>query len=98
MNLKIPMAMGWAMSRIPDDDGDGFSDAQELADGTNPKSRFSCASCPFSFDVDDSQAAQPLTDGLLVIRHLFGFSGDALTAGAVAVWPAEGPQRILQFF
>ena len=84
MNLKIPMAMGWAMSRIPDDDGDGFSDAQELADGTNPKSRFSCASCAFSFDVDESQAAQPLTDGLLVIRHLFGFSGDALTAGAVA--------------
>ena len=28
--------------------------------------------------------AQPLTDGLLVIRHLFGFSGDALTSGAVA--------------
>ena len=68
----------------PDDDGDGFSDAQELADGTNPKSRFSCALCAFSFDVDESQAAQPLTDGLLVIRHLFGFSGDALTAGAVA--------------
>ena len=67
----------------PDDDGDGFSDVQELADGTNPKSRFSCALCPFSFDVDDSQVAQPLTDGLLVIRHLFGFSGDALTAGAV---------------
>ena len=65
----------------PDDDGDGFSDAQELADGTNPKSRFSCALCSFSFDVDESQAAQPLTDGLLVIRHLFGFSGDALTAG-----------------
>ena len=68
----------------PDDDGDGFSDAQELADGTNPKSRFSCPSCAFSFDVDESQTAQPLTDGLLVIRHLFGFSGDALTAGAVA--------------
>ena len=68
----------------PDDDDDGFSDAQELADGTNPKSRFSCPSCAFSFDVDESQAAQPLTDGLLVIRHLFGFSGDALTAGAVA--------------
>ncbi|MDA8950993.1 hypothetical protein N9H70_10105 [Pseudomonadales bacterium] len=28
--------------------------------------------------------AQPLTDGLLVIRHLFGFSGDALTSGAVS--------------
>ena len=68
----------------PDDDDDGFSDAQELADGTNPKSRFSCPSCAFSFDVDESQATQPLNDGLLVIRYLFGFSGDALTAGAVA--------------
>ena len=28
--------------------------------------------------------AQPLTDGLLVIRHLFGFSGESLTSGAVA--------------
>ena len=68
----------------PDDDGDGFSDAEELVDGTNPKNRFSCKSGCFSFDIDESQAAQPLTDGLLVIRHLFGFSGDALTAGAVA--------------
>ena len=25
-----------------------------------------------------------LTDGLLVIRHLFGFSGESLTSGAVA--------------
>ena len=68
----------------PDDDGDGFSDAEELVDGTNPKNRFSCKSGCFSFDIDESQAAQPLTDGLLVIRHLFGFSGSALTAGAVA--------------
>ena len=67
-----------------DDDGDGFSDAEELVDGTNPKNRFSCKSGCFSFDIDESQAAQPLTDGLLVIRHLFGFSGSALTAGAVA--------------
>ena len=68
----------------PDDDGDGFSDAEELVDGTNPKNRFSCKSGCFSFDIDESQAAQPLTDGLLVIRHLFGFSGSALTAGAIA--------------
>ena len=25
-----------------------------------------------------------MTDGLLVIRHLFGFSGDSLTSGAVS--------------
>ena len=38
----------------------------------------------FSFDIDESLEAQPLTDGLLVIRHLFGFSGDSLTSGAVS--------------
>ena len=67
-----------------DDDNDGFSDEQEELDGTNPKSRFSCKSGCFSFDVDESLEAQPLTDGLLVIRHLFGFSGDSLTSGAVS--------------
>ena len=67
-----------------DDDNDGFSDDQEELDGTNPKSRFSCKSGCFSFDVDENLEAQPLTDGLLVIRHLFGFSGDSLTSGAVA--------------
>ena len=39
-----------------DDDGDGFSDEQELADGTDPLSRFSCSSgCGPSesiFDID----------------------------------------------
>ena len=68
----------------PDDDNDGFTDAEELADGTNPLSRFSCRTGCFSFDVDENLEAQPLTDGLLVIRHLFGFSGDSLTSGAVS--------------
>ena len=65
-------------------DADGVSDEQEALDGTNPLSRFSCKSGCFSFDVDESLKAQPLTDGLLVIRHLFGFSGDSLTSGAVS--------------
>ena len=68
----------------PDDDDDGFTDEEELADGTNPLSRFSCKSGCFSFDVDENLEAQPLTDGLLVIRHLFGFSGDSLISGAVS--------------
>jgi hypothetical protein len=67
-----------------DDDDDNFTDEQELVDGTNPLSRFSCRSGCFSFDVDENLEAQPLTDGLLVIRHLFGFSGDSLTSGAVS--------------
>jgi len=67
-----------------DDDGDGFSDEQEAIDGTDPLSRFSCRAGCFSFDVDESLQAQALTDGLLVIRHLFGFSGVSLTSGALS--------------
>ncbi|MBT4590820.1 MAG: hypothetical protein HOC55_02180, partial [Porticoccaceae bacterium] len=71
---------------VADCDGDGFTDEEELADGTNPLSRFSCRTgCFLSFDVDENLEAQPLTDGLLVIRHLFGFSGDALISDAVTV-------------
>ncbi|MDB2707125.1 hypothetical protein N9Z30_05485 [Pseudomonadales bacterium] len=73
-----------------DDDNDGFSDEAEATDGTDPLNRFSCKTGCFSFDVDESQAAQPLTDGLLVIRHLFGFSGSALTAGAIADLAGRG--------
>ena len=65
-----------------DDDGDGFSDEQEVIDGTNPLSRFSCRSGCFSFDIDESSNAKALSDGLLVIRHLFGFSGTSLVSGA----------------
>lgn len=67
-----------------DDDNDGFTDEEELADGPIPLSRFSCKTGCFSFDVDANLEAQPLIDGLLVIRHLFGFSGESLRSGAVS--------------
>ena len=67
-----------------DDDGDGFTDEEELVDDTNPLSRFSCRSGCFSFDIDENNQAKALTDGLLVIRHLFGFTGDALATGAIS--------------
>ena len=65
-----------------DDDGDGFSDAQEEIDGTDSLNKFSCQAGCFSFDIDDNLGTAPLTDGLLVIRHLFGFTGDTLIASA----------------
>ena len=69
-----------------DDDNDGYSDEQEATDGTAPLNPFSCSQGCFSFDIDATEklAADALTDGLLVIRHLFGFSGDALIAGATS--------------
>jgi hypothetical protein len=36
-----------------------------------------------TLDIDGNNLVQPLTDGLLVLRYLFGFSGTPLTAGAV---------------
>ena len=64
-----------------DDDDDGFLDQEEVAQGTDPLSAYSCPAGCFSFDVDENQEAKALIDGLLVMRHLFGFSGAALTSG-----------------
>jgi Ca2+-binding RTX toxin-like protein len=41
------------------------------------------------FDIDGNGELDPLTDGLLVLRHLFGFSGSSLTDGAIA----DGAER-----
>ena len=40
-------------------------------------------------DIDGDEEAKALTDGLLLIRYLFGFSGNSLTSGAVG----EGAKR-----
>ena len=37
-----------------------------------------------TLDIDGNGSVAPLTDGLLVLRRLFGFSGGSLTSGAVA--------------
>ncbi len=38
---------------------------------------------PRSIDIDGDGAVLPLTDGLLVLRSTFGFTGAVLTTGAV---------------
>jgi hypothetical protein len=65
-----------------DDDNDGISDEQELLDGTDPLSILSCLNC-FSWDADADTKAEALSDGLLLIRYLFGFTGQSLVSGAV---------------
>ena len=42
------------------------------------------AGADFDLDIDEDKTSEALTDGLLIIRHMFGFSGEALTAGAVS--------------
>ncbi len=34
-------------------------------------------------DVDDNDAVEPLSDGVMILRFLFGLSGSAITDGAV---------------
>lgn len=66
-----------------DDDNDGVSDEQELLDGTDPLDAFSCLECYSVVDLDADGQVKPLTDGLIFIRYLFGFTGESLTAGAI---------------
>jgi hypothetical protein len=66
-----------------DDDNDGFSDEQELIDGTDPLSKFSCREGCASLDLDGSEKYDALTDGLLLLRGMFGLDGSALVAGAI---------------
>ncbi|MGB1343494.1 MAG: hypothetical protein ACPHAN_08615 [Pseudomonadales bacterium] len=76
-----------------DDDGDGWPDADERTDETNPLSNFSCRSGCYGFDIDQNGVVDALTDGLLMLRYLFGFEGNALVTGALAntgaSWGAE---------
>lgn len=67
-----------------DDDGDGFSDSEEIAQGTDPLSAFSCPEGCANLDIDGSGNYDALTDGLLLLRGLFGLTDSALTNGAVA--------------
>ncbi len=38
---------------------------------------------PTALDVDEDGTVTPLTDGLIILRQLFGFEGDSLVAGAL---------------
>ena len=77
-----------------DDDNDGVSDEQEFVDGTNPLDGASCSQCSSLFDVDGDGEVRALTDGLIIIRYLFGFTGDSLTSGALGSGASRTTQEI----
>ena len=54
---------------------------------------------PVDLDVDDSGESQALTDGLLIIRFLAGFTGQALVQDAIDTASAQrtDPQEIVDF-
>lgn len=47
------------------------------------------------YDVDGDDETRALTDGLLIIRYLFGFEGDALTSGATGAGSTLSTAEIL---
>ena len=44
----------------------------------------------FALDLDDDGRVEALSDGLLAIRYLFGFTGDSLVVGATGARSNEG--------
>ena len=52
----------------------------------------------FTLDVDADGKTEPLTDGLLIIRHLFDFEGETLTSSAVGSDATRSnPQQIKDY-
>jgi hypothetical protein len=42
-----------------------------------------CGGTYTGYDIDFNGSVEPLTDGLLILRYLFGFTGSSLTLGAL---------------
>ena len=58
-----------------DQDGDGITNLEEFLAGTPPSG---------SIDIDGNSRYDALTDGLLLLRGMFGLADSALVSGAVA--------------
>ena len=49
-------------------------------------------------DIDGDGESKALTDGLLLIRYLFGFTGDSLTGGAVGEGAARSTSEEIEAY
>lgn len=65
-----------ASDATSDQDNDGATALEEFLAGTVPSGAM--------LDIDGNGTVDALTDGLLVLRYLFGLTGDSLIAGVVA--------------
>lgn len=67
----------------PQNPNDAYSDQD--SDGKNALAEYTQGSAPSgSLDIDGDRQHDALTDGLLIIRFLFGLTEDALTSGAIS--------------
>ena len=58
-----------------DRDNDGYTALEEFINGTVPSG---------SIDIDGNERYDALTDGLLILRSMFGLDGSSLTTGTAA--------------
>ncbi len=92
-NIALPAVKGRAVG-FADLDGDQDLDAFIAANGLNVALRHD----PFAggaqgFDVDGNGAVDALTDGIIIIRYMFGIRGAALIQSAIAPdATADGPE------
>ena len=52
----------------------------------------------FDLDIDSDGQTGALTDGLLILRHLFGFSGSTLTSGATGLGASRSSPEVVRDF
>lgn len=60
-----------------DNDHDGVNNVNEYLNNSDPNEPY------FTWDIDGSGSVQPLSDGILVLRYLFGFTGETLINSAI---------------
>ena len=77
---------------------DSTGDEQANSDTTKDFNEATCSANCFSFDIDQSASLSALTDGLLVIRYLFGFTGYNLVANGLDTSATrKSPTEITQY-
>jgi hypothetical protein len=82
-NDGMPNAWEIKYGLNPNDPSDATSDQDN--DGANALAEFLAGTIPAgSIDIDGNGKYEALTDGLLLLRGMFGLTGDALIGGAVA--------------
>ena len=81
-SLVINKGENFSVSPVNDQRGSGFL---RTFNGTVDIGavEFQNIEIPFSFDIDGNGEDAALSDGLLVLRYLFGFTGDALIDNAI---------------
>ena len=70
------------LDTIADQDNDGAVALQEFIEGTVPGPEVVVSH--LSWDLDGNGMADALTDGLMLLRHTFGLTGESLTDAAIS--------------